>query len=192
MSLIQLAAPLIRLAAADDDYAQDLGDAVDAEESARGGLVAAQIQESELYWLRPSEWQWFARWRQALGGRLDEHILSLLTESAVTPFARFEVRALVLRDPYTNQLAQEVTRHADRWDDVGLRWLSAQTQDPGVDPLELVSDSLQCATEASWFVLRELTLRDDDRAAVVREQLAGFAAQREVTTEITRRWRYAQ
>ncbi len=75
MSLIQVAAPLIRLAAVDEGYGEVFHDAVTADEGAFLGLVQAQIQPVELGWLKPTEWLWFARWRQALGGRLDEVVL---------------------------------------------------------------------------------------------------------------------
>jgi hypothetical protein len=113
MSAIQVAAPLIRLAAADDGYAQNLHDAVATDQHRPGpydaylGLVEAGIQPAELGWLKPTEWQWYASWRQALGGKLDEVVLLHLAACAGTRFARFEVRALVLRDPNTNRAASE-------------------------------------------------------------------------------------
>jgi hypothetical protein len=186
MSLIQVAAPLIRLAAVDDGYAKELLDAVLADELAFGGLVGTEIQPAEVGVLKPSEWQWFASWRQALGGRLDEVVLLHLAGSAGTRFARFKVRALVLRDRYTNGVAQFVGLSHD----VGLNWLSDQVRDPRVDPRELVRDSLQCATEASWFVLRELTSLDDHRGEIVSNLLDEFAANYEINPEITTRWRY--
>jgi hypothetical protein len=190
MSLIQLAAPLIRLAAADDGYALDLDDAVAADDRALEGLVAAEIQPDELGVLKPTEWLWFARWRQALGGGLDREVLFHLARYAATPFARFEVRSVVLCDDSTNGLAREFINPSQRPDDIGLDWLTAQAQDPRVDPRELALDSLQCATEASWFVLRQLTSLDDERGQLVRDQLDRFAAERDIGAEVASRWRY--
>ena len=51
-----------------------------------------------------------------------------------------------------------------------------------------MNDALQCATEASWFVLRELTSLHE-RADFVQAELDAFAIEREVAPEITRRWR---
>lgn len=190
MSLIQVAAPLIRLAAADDGYAQDLQDAIAADDRAYSGLVAAEIQPADLGWLKPTEWQWFASWRQALGGGLDEVLLLHLAGSAGTRFARFEVRALVLRDPDTNQFAPEFVEHPEIDDNVGLNWLIDQVHEPRVDPRELAFDSLQCATEASWFVLRQLTSLDNDRGHLVQRLLDQYAGNFDIGSKITSRWRY--
>jgi hypothetical protein len=191
MSLIQIAAPLIRLAAADDGYAQDLRDAIASDDRAYGGLVSAEIRPTELQWLKPTEWQWFANWRQSLGGELDPVVLSHLGISAGSRFARFEVRALTLRDPSTNELASEDTYVPDADNSVGLQWLVGQIHEPRVDPTELARDSLQCATEASWFVLRQLTSLDDrDRANRVIQMLDDFATFSEIDPVLTSRWRY--
>jgi hypothetical protein len=177
----------------DDGYAQDLRDAVDADELAFR-LVIGPVAPSDLAWMTPTEWQWFARWRQALGGRLDRSLLGHLSAAAGTRFARFEVRALVLRDPHTNLVAAEIGDRRGQHDDIGLNWLRAQadeTRNP-LEALELARDSLQCATEASWFVLRQLTSLGDDRADFVTGQLDAFAEQNGVTSEITWRWRSAR
>ena len=196
MSLIPLAAQLIRRAVEDDVYAQDLRDAIAADERAFEGLIHGVVHPADLGWMTPTDWQWFARFRQALGGGLDGVVLSYLAEAATTRFARFDVRALVLRDPRTNQLAPEASDLPHRLDDtglgdIGLDWLSAEAHATR-DPLELTLDALQCATEASWFVLRQLTSLGDERAIFVGEQLDAFARQREITPETTRRWRFAQ
>ena len=188
MSLIQVAAPLIRLAAADDGYAQDLHDAVTTDAGAYSGLVAAAIEPAELGCLKPTEWQWFASWRQALGGRLDAVVLLHLAMSAGTRFARFEVRALVLRNPDTNRIASEFIKPPESDKEVGLNWLIAQVHDPRVDPSELMHDSLQCATEASWFVLRQLTSLDDHRGDLVRKELDSLRRADEIDSAITKRW----
>ncbi len=62
-----LAAPLIRLAATDTEYAQDLRDAVQ-DDQAFGGLVYAEIQADDLTELTATQWLWYASWRQELGG----------------------------------------------------------------------------------------------------------------------------
>jgi len=243
MSLIALSAPLIRLAAIDDGYARDLFEAVDSDEESRAGLVRGRIGEDELDRLTPTEWQWYANWRQALGGSLDRRLLNHLAASVATRFARFEVRALVLRDPPTNQLAPEYdSPPGEETDDtIGLHWLSEQAAGRGVDDtfrpadtywrivdyedrsgqagraaddeapqdparylvddepyslrrrraynedaLELVTDALQCGTDASWFLLRRLVSPDggpssplaSQRRDLVMDQIAAFAAER--------------
>ncbi len=191
MSLIRIAAPLIHLAAADDGYAQDLRDAIADDDRTYSGLVTAEVRPTELEWLKPTEWQWFADWRQSLGGELDPVVLSHLTTSAGSRFARFQVRALALRDPSTNRLASETANVPNVENGVGFQWLIEQVHEPTVDPLELARDSLQCATEASWFVLRRLTSLDDlDRAGFVIEMLDNFEATIEIDPSLARRWRH--
>jgi hypothetical protein len=190
MSLIPVAAPLIRRAVDDDNYAQDLREAVAADERLFHDLVYSTVREVDLGRLTPSQWQWFARWRQSLGGELDQVVLFHLARSAVTRFARFEVRALVLRDPYTNELATEASYHPNEIGDVGLRWLAAEADTTQL-PLELMRDALQCATEASWFALRQLTALNDERGRLVRAGLDDFSAGREIDPAIKRRWRFA-
>jgi hypothetical protein len=281
MSLVALTAPLIRLAAIDDRYAQDLFDAVDTNESSKTGLVNDLIETGDLARLTITEWHWYANWRQALGGGLDPNLLPYLTETGTTRFARFEVRALVLRDPRTNELArdprtdelarqrtEELARqhpdelareltpepepelqrrpNGDRTDALGWHWLSDQARGERVevvmqpasyrsaqdyyqredrarrapddkslqedarrpmfsdeyyerrrrayneDALELMTDALQCATDASWFLLRQLASPDNQpssplanqRRELVMNGLAAFAEQR----GLNRRW----
>jgi hypothetical protein len=191
MSLIPLAAPLIRLAAVDDGYAQDLHDAVFADrQTLVSGLVEAQVQEADLVELTPTQWQWYASWRQELGGGLDRVVLVHLTDSALTRFARFQVRELVLRDRPTNALAREFAGPApDRPDAIGLNWLSEQARQAQVDQaLELMNDALQCATEASWFLLRQLTSLRNEVGRSVGQQLELFADRREITPQFRARW----
>jgi hypothetical protein len=188
MSLIRLAVPLIQLAAGDDGYAQDLRDAVAADEAAFAGLVHAEVEAEDLGWLNITQWQWFARWRQALGGSLDGLLVSHLAAAARTRFAQFEVRALVLGDPDTNQLASETTNIDFGTHALGLRWLAAEAQRATI-PIDLMVDALQCATESSWYLLRVLTSLDDERGAFVDAQLREYAAQRELSAEVTQRWR---
>jgi hypothetical protein len=143
MSLIALAAPLIRLAATDDGYAQDLYETVTGDHDAWAGLVNGHISEDELDLLTPAEWQWYATWRQSLDGGLDPVLLDHLVVTATTRFARFSYRSLVLQDPATNDLAPrfdtglELTLQVDRIPSaadeagdpvLGLQWLDTQAR----------------------------------------------------------------
>src|ERR1700761_5443944 len=123
MSLIPLAAPLIRLAATDDEYAQDLYDAI-ADQQAFDRLVRGPIQEADLVELSPTQWQWYASWRQELGGELDRVVLDHLTRSALTRFARVQFPELVLRDRETNQYAPRFAGISGDYENTGLNWLS--------------------------------------------------------------------
>ncbi|OBI52737.1 hypothetical protein [Mycobacterium sp. E787] len=188
MRLIPLAAPLIRLAAVDDDYAQDLHDAVDADrDTLMSGLVEAEVGQADLAELTPPQWQWYATWRQERGGGLNRVLLDHLAASASTRFARFQVRELVLRDPETNAAAPlAMDPAAEVVGVVGLEWLSEQARGTESDneALELMRDSLQCATAASWFLLRQLTFGRDDRSDLVRTRLDEIAED----GRITARW----
>jgi hypothetical protein len=244
MSNIPASAALIRLAVVNDGYAQDLFEAVDTNEGTRRDLVHGSITEDELAKLTPAEWQWYANWRQSLGGPLDRRLLDYLTAAVSTRFARFEVRALVLRDGRTNQAALEYDSYPGQDDTegtLGLRWLSEQASGqrienafrpgetywrggfegdpqpaeraPGTDERdwqeslesydedranyfaaqyrasvaeydELVTDALQCATDASWYLLREL-MSDAylapyafERSELVERRLNAFAEER--------------
>ena len=217
MSLIPVAAPLIRLAATDTEYAQDLRDAVFADDQTLGGLVRTEVREGDLAELTSSEWQWYASWRQELDGGLDRTVLDHLTASASTRFARFEVRELVLRDPGTIALAPPPDDLPAGEDAIGLNWLSKQAKGARIiedfdlipdgalpevfeqipdevfelmrdEALELMDDALQCATEASWFLLRRLTALNDDRGRSVNGQLREFAGERDIESRIRERW----
>jgi|GEM_PF-7066786 len=120
-------AQLIRLAAVDDNYAQDLYDTVVDDEESTEALVSSAIDESDFAQLTPTEWQWYANWRQSLGGRLDQTLLDYLTDSVTTRFARFQVRALVLRDPDTNASAAAWNGNPSKPpNDIGCEWLRRQ------------------------------------------------------------------
>ncbi|MFD5836197.1 hypothetical protein ACFWHV_21895 [Streptomyces collinus] len=186
MSLIQISAELIRRAVVDEGYAQDLRDAVEADQRALEGLAHARIAEDDLGWLTPSEWQWFAHWRQTMNGPLDKTILQHLSRAAATRYARFDLRGLVMRDQRTTKLAPEA-RSRETLHGLGLRWLAIEAQE-FPDSIEIVNDALQYATEASWFTLRVLTSIDDERGEEVRAQLREFAAQRQLDEEIMHRW----
>jgi hypothetical protein len=101
--------------------------------------------------------------------------------------ARFQVRELVLRDPETNAAAPLATDPAaEVVGVVGLEWLSEQARSTESDneALELMRDSLQCATEAPWFLLRQLTFGRDGRSDLVRARLDAIAED----GRITARW----
>lgn len=186
MSLIRISAELIRRAAVDEGYAQDLRDAVAADHEVLEGLVYANIVEGDLGWLAPSEWHWFAHWRQSMNGPLDATILRHLSLAAVTRYARFDLRGLVMRDERTNELAPQAG-FRETHDDLGLDWLASEAH-RFPDGIEVARDALQYATEASWFTLRVLTSIDDERGEEVRAQLREFAAQRQLGEEIMHRW----
>ena len=255
MRLVSLAAEKIRLAAADEDRAQDLFAAVESENNEAdgdGGLLHVLIErpavvEEELEVLTPAEWQWFATWRQALGGGLDQTVLNYLTDCATRRFARYQVRALVLRDPETNDAAPrgmellEAVRQEQSSEEVraehppvraedlpeavrqsvGLMWLWEQAHGARVtrmlgaqsaraeaaqaagarveepidksaalieEALELMADALQCATDASDFLIRELEEAGGAPTEAVRAYREGVANKRSITSEITDPW----
>ncbi|BBX47640.1 hypothetical protein GCM10009641_18380 [Mycobacterium cookii] len=137
MRLVSLAAEKIQRAAGDEDEEQKLFAAVESErrESDGGGRLLSDlveyttVVEEELEVLTPIEWQWFASWRQALGGGLDRLVLNYLIDCATTRFARYQVRALVLRDPATNEQAlSSQERPEGVAESVGLTWLREQAQ----------------------------------------------------------------
>jgi hypothetical protein len=120
-------AQLIRLAAVDDNYAQDLYDSVVDDGESMDSLVFSAVDASDLAQLTPTEWQYYANWRQSLGGGLDHTLLDYLTDSVTTRFARFQVRALVLRDPDTNASATAWNGNPSELpNDTGCRWLDRQ------------------------------------------------------------------
>jgi hypothetical protein len=216
MSLISLAAPRIRLAAADEGYEQELCNAVREGDEAFRTLVYSPVQRQELAALTSTEWQWYANWRQALGGQLDPVVLDHLTAVASTRFARYAVHKLVLRDPETNQRAPQFREPPpDGPGANGLKWLDDQAQGRRVieanlrrlergervgadempelrrnEALELMRDALQCATEASWFLLRRLTSLEDPFGAgdSVRKELGAFVSSRNIESRIWERW----
>jgi len=113
MRLISVAAPLIQRAAANEYDAQKLFAAVhderaatEADERVLSDLVQEPaVQHEDLPALTPAEWLWFSRWKQALGGTLEVIVLDHLIDRAATRFSRYEIRALVLKDPETNAAA---------------------------------------------------------------------------------------
>lgn len=191
VSLIPVAAALIWQAAADENYSQNLHDAVNENAPARHGLVDDPIEETELGWLSPSEWLWFARWRQDRGGSLDPQILSYLDLVLATASraSRFEFRGLIMRDPAANLAAAEAMFRQGRNEDVGLQTAQRHARN-FPDSLEVARDAVQYATPAAWFTIRALTSLDDRRARQVRGWLEQIAAQRQVDPEITDLWEF--
>jgi hypothetical protein len=129
MSRIDQMAPLIRSAVADDYCAQDFYDAVVNDEGAMAALVFRGLDDRDFPQLTATEWLWFANWRQSRGGLLDEELLTYLTLSSTSRSARFQVRALVLRDPETNSNAIEWRPdQPDSPAGTGLKWLERQAR----------------------------------------------------------------
>ena len=191
MSLIPLAAALIRQAAADENYAQNLHNAVHENPPARHGLVDDPVEEIELGWLSPSEWLWFARWRQDLGGSLDPQILRHLDLVLATASraSRFEFRGLIMRDPAANLAATEAISRQVGYDDVGLQSAERHARD-FPDSLEVARNAVQYATPAAWFTIRVLTSLDDQRARQVRGWLEQIAEQGRIDTEVRGLWEF--
>lgn len=191
MSLIPLAAALIRQAAADENYAQNLHNAVHENPPARHGLVDDPVEEIELGWLSPSEWLWFARWRQDLGGSLDPQILRHLNLVLATASraSRFEFRGLIMRDPAANLAATEAISRQVGYNDVGLQSAERHARD-FPDSLEVARNAVQYATPAAWFTIRVLTSLDDQRARQVRGWLEQIAEQGRIDTEVRGLWEF--
>lgn len=186
MSLIPLAAELIKQAAIDENYAMDLETSARADEGAFNGLVNARIDTTELGWLSPTEWLWFVRWRQGHGGSLQPVVLDYLASIHGSRALRFQLRYLVMRDPATEESALQ-SYETGTAESVGLTWLDAHAR-VSVDSEEVARDALQVATEPAWFTLRVLTSLDDPRSIGVRAQLRVFARTNEISNEITSRW----
>ena len=233
-------AQLIRLAAVDDNYAQDLYDSVVDDGESMEALVFSAVDASDFAQLTPTEWQYYANWRQSLGGRLDQTLLDYLTDSVTTRFARFQVRALVLRDPETNTSAAAWNGNLSRPpNDIGCEWLRRQAGLERIDEMitrlrerryesnanfeqlvqsddalswrlqgealeqersrrersdaawevqadrahteeafELMTDALQCGTYAAWFLLTQLTSREEEPWSLVKGRLTVYAEER--------------
>ena len=189
MSLIPVAAAFIRQAADDENYAQNLHDAVHENPPALHGLIDGPVDETELGWLSPSEWLWFARWRQDLGGTLDPQILSHLDLVLATASraSRFEFRGLIMRDPGANLAAAGAISRLGQYEDVGLQAAERHARN-FPDSLEVARDAVQYATPAAWFTIRVLTSLDGRRARQVRGWLERIAAQRQLDPEVTGLW----
>jgi len=187
LSLIPLTASLIRRAATDETYAQDLYDVVASNPIAFDGLVSAPVERVDLGWLSASEWHWFACWREGMGASLDELLIDYLAFMAASRAARFELRGLVMRHPATMERAPGARASDRQLEDTGLRWLQRHAL-LVPDRLELARDALQYATPAAWFTLRVLTSFDDQRSEDVRRELQAFAEERELSPELTREW----
>ncbi|MEB3023561.1 hypothetical protein [[Mycobacterium] crassicus] len=185
MSLIPLVAYLIRQAAYDSEAAQDFYDAALASGQTRD-LVGADIEDQELDELNPTEWQWYAGWRQELGGDLNPTLIQHLTQVSMSRYSRFKLRRLILRDPPTNRYAAERVDAGEP--PYGAIWLTEQAGSAQVaQATELMDDALQCATDASWFLLNQLTTVGEYRGTIART-LTAFAEARGITSGLRQRW----
>jgi hypothetical protein len=191
VSLVPVAAALIRQATADENYAQDLRNAIDENPPAWHGLVDDPVEETELGWLSLTEWLWFARWRQDLGGSLDAQILNHLDSALenASRASRFEFRGLIMRDPAANFAATEALTRQGGYEDVGLQSAERHARH-FPDGVEVARDAVQYATPVAWFTIRVLTSLDDQRAQRVRRWLGQFAAQRQIDSQITGLWEF--
>jgi hypothetical protein len=185
MSLIPLAAQRIRDAAHDPEAAQDFYDAALAS-GQMSDLVGADILDQELGELNSTEWQWYASWRQELGGDLIPTVIEHLTATSMSRYSRFKLRSLILRDPPTNRYAAAESDAGEP--PYGASWLTQQVSHAQIDQAtELMDDALQCATDASWFLLRQLTTFGEYRATITRT-LAAFAEARSINPGLQQRW----
>jgi hypothetical protein len=168
MSLVPLAAALIRRTLADESYAIDLELAIE-DRVARRGLVDQLASDHELGALSPTEWLWFAQWRQQHGGALDPIVLEFLGSVGIGRPQRFALRGLVMRDRRT---VRDVAT-ADATESTGLQWLA--THVTVSDPVELARDALQHATPVAWWVIDRLVTDERHRRAAT-DFLEAFAA----------------
>jgi hypothetical protein len=186
MSLIPLVAHLIRQAAHDSEAAQDFYDAALAS-GQTSDLVGADIEDQELAELNSTEWQWYASWRQELGGDLNPNLIEHLTQVSMSRYSRFKLRRLILRDPPTNLYAAAEGVNAGE-PPYGANWLTEQAGSAQIDQAtELMDDALQCATDASWFLLHQLTTLGEYRGTIVRT-LTAFAEARGINPGLRQRW----
>jgi hypothetical protein len=186
VSLIPIAAELIRRAAIDENYAIDLDNSIRTDEATFAGLLYAGIDTDDLRWLWPSEWLWFVRWRQSRGGTLQLTVLEYLESIGGSRASRFQLRYLVMRDPATEESVR-LSHETPSAESVGLTWLERHAR-TFPDSGETARDALQVATEPAWFTLRVLTSLDDPRSRELRAQLRAFADTNEIGSEITSRW----
>lgn len=185
MSLIPLAAQRIRQAAHDSEAAQDFFDAALASGQV-SDLVGADIVDQELTELNSTQWQWYASWRQELGGDLNPNLIEHLTQVSMSRYSRFKLRRLILRDPPTNLYAAEGVNTGEP--PYGANWLTEQARSAQIDQAtELMDDALQCATDASWFLLRQLTTLGEYRGTTMRT-LTAFADARGINPALRQRW----
>jgi hypothetical protein len=66
-----------------------------------------------------------------------------------------------------------------------------QMPDEAFEPMRdelLMRDALQCATEASWFLLKQLTSVDGRRGDLVSKRLEEFARDRDIESRIWEHW----
>lgn len=192
MSLVPLAAALIRLAATDVGYQRNLTIAT-ADALALQGLVDSTIGEQDLPWLSPSEWLWFLQWRRDRGGAIAEVVLRHLEEQFQygPRYLQFSLRGVVLLDPAANVEAAYLVSERQEVEGSGLRWLRSHALE-AAQPLDLARDALQFGTPAAWYVLRTLTAAREGRSSEVRAWLGRFAGARRLDRETTTQWRFEE
>lgn len=192
MSLIPLAAELIRLAATDVGYQRTLDIAM-TDDLAFRGLVSEPIDQQDLAWLSLSEWLWFLQWRQDRGGATGEIVLGYLEEQLRDGprFLQFSLRGVALLDPVVNAEAARKVSEDLEIEGSGLRWLRNHALEVA-QPLELARDALQFGTPAASYVLRILTSRREGRSSEVRAWLGRLAGARRLDREMTDQWRFEE
>jgi hypothetical protein len=188
VTILRVAAELIRHAAKDENYVLDLHEAA-RDEVVFSALVLAPVQVDDLPALRPSEWLWFARWRQGMGGPLDVNLLRWIDEGVRTGSreARFRLRGLAMCDPSSERVAETAEPFGYLARDPGLTFLQEHATTFG-DGFEVARDALQYASPASWFTLRVLTTERVDTGSDVRRYLTALADRLEISDEVTARW----
>jgi hypothetical protein len=191
VSFVPLAAQLIRQVVIDENYRMDLERIVSRDEEVARGLILDSITDSDLGWLTPNQWRWFASWRQSKGGGLDPTLLDYLTETSLSRTSRFQLRGLVMRDRDTVRGARDVDAalQADGVvaENTGLRWLRSHAIEYP-NSIEVARDELQFATDAAWFTLRALTGLSDERGPEVSALLLQFARSRQLPRELIALW----
>lgn len=185
MTVIRVAAELIRRGSQDESYAIDLDDAVQADEALRIALLNDPIEPAEWGLLKTGEWLWFAQWRQEAGGATDASLLALLDRDLQSGSreARYRLRGLALQDREAIELAPVAgTRSIDT---PVLGWVRQHVLE-FPDPTEVVNDLLQYATPVSWFGLRVILL--GQRREDVSVLLSEFSERRGLSPEVRRSW----
>jgi hypothetical protein len=190
VSILRIAAQLIRRASQDVNFSWDLDAAVQDDEEIFERMVHAAIRPSELPALSPSEWLWYAKWRQGRGGYLDQLLLEYLEAAFAggSRYLRFQLRSLVMNDAGTLSAAASMrTQFQDESNSIGLLWIRQHIL-RFADSAEIARDALQNATPVAWYSLRVLSSLEGSRGQVVRGLLERLAEERELGSKIRRQW----
>ncbi len=94
MTLVPLAAELIRRATQDPGYEITLFDATASGTAAR---LRDPVESEELPWLSAGEWVWFAEWRLSVGWSVDIVVLDHIDRWTHTAEMRHRLVTLALR-----------------------------------------------------------------------------------------------